>query len=574
MAAAMAISLVTAVYVVATTVADIARYHHMLPWWDGWVTVVDFQSIMEGTYRLSNLFSQHNEHRIAFPRLFELADFFLFRGTGWLPIVASLVMQIIGACVFVLASFSARSTLSRITLSCVAVSILFSATQMVNFSEQFQLTFLAVWALAGVSIGLFALAVGRHRAARSSFVPWLASSFALVLATYSAANGVLAGIAILGVALVMRAPLRLWLGSALVTVLLGAVYLRGYQSVAQHPSLLVILHDPAEFVLYIVTYLGCVAADLGLWTCAAIGLVGLALSSVAILYEAARRDSSVSRATMVGIMVFILLTAAMTSVGRVGFGLIQATSTRYATFVMVLWAAHAVYWPLLLIDRPLRVHNWLALAGSILVCATIGYLQTRNQDVLEQRTAGLDLLSAALMTGVVDEGGLLVPNFSPEIVGPLGEFLRQNKLSVFATLDARVLGAPVSNAFAIRAPLSCLGFLNTVQAIPDSAAGAYRVKGWAWDKERHAPVDRLLIADEAGHIVGYAVTIGNRPDTARAIAAADPRAPAYWRRGEPGPRTGWAGFAKLPHGGILRAFAELGGDAVCELGRLAVAAPA
>jgi hypothetical protein len=571
MVAASVISLVFSIWVVATTINNIFYYHHALPYWDGWATVIDYQSITKGTYPLTRLFSQHNEHRIAFPRIFEFADFWLFSGRGWFPVATSLAMQVIGAFVFVWSSFSVKGANPRTALSCMAIAILFCSVQTENLSEQFQLTFTAVWALSALAIYLFVLAVERHRAYQRAFALWLASTVSLALATYSAANGFLAGIAILGVALLMRAPKRLFIGSAVATAFLAASYLHGYVRVAYLPSSpMIIIREPLSFATYIAAYLGSPALGHGLWTCVVAGIIGLVLGAAAVVCEVASGGASGARATMVGVMIFALLTAVMTAVGRTPLGLEQAMSYRYTTFGLMLWAALVVYWLLLVIENgTARLSGWAALGTSLLISAIVGWAQTHNLEYLDRRSADLRLATVALMSGVEDDAALH-GSMEPQIVKGFWRFLRDNNLSVFAAPDARMLGLALQGGFAVGPRSLCSGSFDSAHALPEGGNGTYRVKGWAWNKRRFAAADRIFVIDKRGNVVGYAAAMTNLPDVAAAVTVADPLTQASG--GDNHLRAGWTGFATTRGGGNLRAFARIDGVTVCEVGDLTVPA--
>ena len=78
--AATAACLVGACAVFAQTLYLSVKYFHPLFYWDQWDVVRAYHRWIDGGDGLSLLFAQHNEHRIAFPRLIFLADFALGRG--------------------------------------------------------------------------------------------------------------------------------------------------------------------------------------------------------------------------------------------------------------------------------------------------------------------------------------------------------------------------------------------------------------------------------------------------------------------------------------------------------------
>ncbi len=66
---------------VASTIAVVIRTYTPLPKWDHWAVILWLKYYYAGQWHFSDLLRQHNEHRILFPRLFLLADWFLLRGS-------------------------------------------------------------------------------------------------------------------------------------------------------------------------------------------------------------------------------------------------------------------------------------------------------------------------------------------------------------------------------------------------------------------------------------------------------------------------------------------------------------
>ena len=75
------------------TLALIVRYFQPLFFWDQWLTIDQYIAFKKGELRISDLFSQYNEHRIAFPRLVFLLDFAYGQGRNIINIAATFIVQ-------------------------------------------------------------------------------------------------------------------------------------------------------------------------------------------------------------------------------------------------------------------------------------------------------------------------------------------------------------------------------------------------------------------------------------------------------------------------------------------------
>jgi hypothetical protein len=75
-------------------------FFHPLFFSDAWNAVDHYRLLTIGEYELSYLFSQHNEHRILFPRLIFFLDFSLFYGKNIFNIISIFIIQIFHSLLF------------------------------------------------------------------------------------------------------------------------------------------------------------------------------------------------------------------------------------------------------------------------------------------------------------------------------------------------------------------------------------------------------------------------------------------------------------------------------------------
>ncbi len=166
----------------ATTLWMTTIAYGPMPFWDSWATI-----LLEDSW--GNLWSLHNEHLIAFPKLFYGLDTLLANGTGLISIASIWGFQL-AACL-ALASLANFNRLSALTL-CIAA--LFWSRHLENLSWAFQVGFIglgfvavfSMWALSREGlrwqvIGFLFGATAPLWSLNGFLVPLAGSLFALVL---------------------------------------------------------------------------------------------------------------------------------------------------------------------------------------------------------------------------------------------------------------------------------------------------------------------------------------------------------------------------------------------------------
>ena len=203
---------------------------HPMPFGDQLVFVRDYFKYLHGTYAWSDLFSQHNEHRLVTTRIVLLADAMLFRMRGLLPI--GVTYASLGTVALVGARLAAQPGLDRLAASGLALGLLWSTSQWLNLTWPFNVQFIFV------HLSAFVCLVALWQAIKSGSLAWLALAVA--------ADGI--AVASLGSGLLLIAPilfLGLWLRSWRPVAILAAfhalftgLYFTGY-------------HWPVQSTLYL-----------------------------------------------------------------------------------------------------------------------------------------------------------------------------------------------------------------------------------------------------------------------------------------------------------------------------------
>jgi hypothetical protein len=322
----------------------ILRYGVDVPYWDQWDVAPFFEKLSNGSLTGADLFAQQNEYRQFFPNLVFVA---LGRLTGWNVRVEMLACLLL-AC---LAALSVRSLGSRTSADesdggppfLLASLLVFSAVQYENWLFGVQVVYFVPGAC--VTAGLVA-AYSERLGTRASLA--VCACLAAV-ATFSSANGVACWLVLpLGVLAARRearASARRWLplwGACLALCL--AAYVYGYRTPAAHPAPTEAAGRPLDAAVYFLALSGGPLA-LGprpLTVAVLAGAFALAAYALACAYVLRHRaDAALVRraGAWAALGAYSVITAAMVTAGRLGFGVAQSLSSRYTTFTLYLLVA-------------------------------------------------------------------------------------------------------------------------------------------------------------------------------------------------------------------------------------------
>lgn len=542
--------LVIPLAVLAWTVWGVAHNYTAVPYDDQWENIWWWRRILEhGKITDGYLFSQHNEHRIFLPRLVFMADLKWFRGTNVLSMAAIAGIQLAAAALFVKASSPRTLRLPGVLALALALGLTFSAVQWGNFFWGFQVSFLGVYAAGAWALYLFTLAT--EDAARPRWGVLAGAVVVLAAATVTMASGVFAGVIMVLVGLVARRGLRATVAAGVATAVLLGLYMYGYKSVP-HPA------PPAQNLA--IHYLGYVLAYLGnVWSLgrpnwgAAAGAVGVLSTLVMTWMALTGRARDVGRVSMLGLALFIGISAAVTAWSRLGYGFEHALSSRYTTPTCYFWAAQALFWGLTAQGSGKILWKLAAAVPLVTGLAILVPMQKYGLTPLYGVRERILLGSSALVGGIDDETAL--KRLYPEAarVREFMPFLRSRGLSVFADDPGFRAGSQVPKERIVQ-PTPCRGGFDI--AAPDRDGGAtWQVLGWAFDMEQKRTLDRVLIADPDGRVAGVAFG-GLRRDDVHKVLKDMP-----WF-------TGWTGVVQPQPGKALTAYGVRTGGTLCDLGTL------
>ena len=317
-------------------------------------------------------------------------------------------------------------------------------------------------------------------------------------------------------ALVLRFPRRItYLYFAASTVVIG-IYFLTYKTPSHHPSLTKI--NPLKTLEYIPIYLGGIFSENVIVT-SIIGIVGLiAVTGFIGYWLFVKKVDRPEWLPWLSIQLYTLQTALMAAVSRSGFGLEQATASRYATLPALFWMSTiilTVLWVRELQPTPRIQGRWLTPLFAVTTVAIILMYGMGGETAIAiaRRATYQPLVALSLQLGITDITLIKdrVGNRPAAFIG-LIDALKTNNLVPFsrdikkhnfcAALDTKIdpnlLSAPKDGV---------PGYFDTVTKL---APAASRVIGWVGDPENN--VKCIAILNQENLVRGFAMSGFPRPD--------------------------------------------------------------
>jgi hypothetical protein len=316
-----------------------------VPYMDQWELVPLLQKMYTHHLQFADLWAQHNEHRILVPKVVMLILARLSGWNIWWEFITSFVIA--GGTLVLLYSMLKRAFPDRVPgWLLVAFSlVVFSPIQSENWLWGWQIQIfmnvigvvLAVWALDRWPDKLRGVLIA------------IGGAF---LATYSFSNGLFCWIAILPVFLMRRpckwAYLLLWSIAAAAAI---GLYLWHYVKPVNHPSAMLFLQQPWRWLQYALLYIGgplTLGPSAIALTGAGVIVLVIGITMLILVLRQSRTRLAVL-APWLALASYAVISAFVTGVGRMGFPLGQALSSRYTTFsslsilsilvIVALWIA-------------------------------------------------------------------------------------------------------------------------------------------------------------------------------------------------------------------------------------------
>ncbi len=527
-------SAVASAYLVISTYSS-------LPHWDEWA-LFDHLARNQG-WSLNWLWAQHNEHRILLPKIFFLLDVYWFRGTQTFLLLSIFLVQLLqitllSASLRILVGL--RDAAWRIGTGFIGFCIA-CPTQYENLVWGFQLQFVIPAAMA--TLAILSLLMFYHSSdddrGNARWVWLLLCVVAAMAATWSLANGMLLWPLLLFTALILR--MRRSTVAAL--LIAGAanvgLYFFHYHRPAPDSGTIPALHSLGNSMEYVAVYFGSTFVRHSSGKIALIaGSVGIAVAFVIIARAfRRRRNGSLFQLQLSLLMALCIATAAITASGRLHLGLEQASASRYQTFALLFWCCLGLSLLSGLAQRATLNGGLTAYAGFCLLLM-LGFGTQFRLPLTDAQWHQLRLkqVSLALMTGVHDPVVLADAYPYPDVVIRSAEYMKRQRLSIFAGKQYSQLGQPITSAYQLPAPSTCSGYVSSSQLLPSDRGQGLRLTGFAWDGESQRPA-KNVIAVEDGVIAGFGTSVSIPLGANHVTPQADPT------------RYGWAAFVRDVHAG-------------------------
>jgi hypothetical protein len=306
-----------------------------VPFWDQFELIPIIQHINEGTFGFNDLWQQHNEHRLLFPRIVMVTLAVLTQWDVRWEIIASWSVAVLsfGLILFlVLRTFKALKKTAPLFLPVLLSFIFFSVVQYDNWLWGWQVQwFINVFGVLLTITGLYNLV----RTPKS----WLAlgaTAGGAVLAQYSLGNGTLLWPII--IVTLVYLGIQKWrvVGVGALGVLTTILYYTNYSNPPGSVSKTLFLKEPVQFVEYIGLYFGRPLSYIPPLT-AILGalLVGLFVA-LGIYLFVKHKDRFKQGLPWLALGLYALGGGLITAISRLGYGINQAMSSRYTTISLLL----------------------------------------------------------------------------------------------------------------------------------------------------------------------------------------------------------------------------------------------
>lgn len=367
----------------------IFSHGRIVPYWDQWALVGLLEKLHTNTLAFSDIWQQHNEHRIVFPKIIFLI---LAQISGWNIYFELFTSFVIVVIIFLILYSLLRETLGKsfnLWYAVVLSLIIFSPIQEENWLWGWQLqifltvlgTVVTVWSLhryPGRAIGFFGAVSGA------------------ILATFSFGHGIITWICGAVLMVLMKEwkyrHIAVW---SLFFVVCLALILHGFKPNPGHPAITILFERPDDYFRYVLAFLGSPLAYGVKDVSITISSIFILLLATILIYTAKRfPDSLTDILPWVTLALYGILSAAVIGVGRVGFGESQALSSRYTTISM-LFVISVLVIMAIAANRYYKTYNklptWLVVAlSSFCTLLILGYTLSVQRGLQEaKRTTGL-----------------------------------------------------------------------------------------------------------------------------------------------------------------------------------------
>jgi hypothetical protein len=312
---------------------SIIHYGVNTPVLDEWDMVPLFQKVDSHSLSFSALWAQHSEHRILFPNIVLLTSAYITHWNIRVELLLCFVFSIITALMLYLLVLSKIKQKRLAVLASILIAAwLYSPIQYRNWLLGWQIEWLIC--VAGVVSSVFfldRLNESKNNARKILFVAAIASA---MVGTYSLGDGMLiwpVGLCMLIFYKQTKKIIGTW---AIASILAISAYYHNYHSPTTVPQASLFLHQPLNFIKYILGYIGGPISNQP--RAAEVTGAVLILALLPLLYMVWLKRSTLSKfVPWLGLIALGLASSVITGVARLGFGVSEASISRYTTFSLL-----------------------------------------------------------------------------------------------------------------------------------------------------------------------------------------------------------------------------------------------
>ncbi|MGM0884297.1 MAG: hypothetical protein ACQEXQ_25060 [Bacillota bacterium] len=314
-------------------------YTSDVPYWDQWSLPEFLHKVVNGNAILADYWSQHNEHRIFFPKLIMgiLAEISNWNIYFEIAVNVLLAVIIFGIILKQYIESNQKMNVNTLLSFFIISTILFSIAQYENWSWGFQIQIYL--SILGVVWGYMSLLYAEY-----SKWHFVISIIMGVLASYSFANGILywfIGFFLLFKIIINKEltikirMILIWVLSASITIF---VYFFNYNKPSGSSNFLYIFKHTDDFLAYFFAYLGAPIARFDPKLSVIIGIFAVLVYLIMSLFALQNyRKVTTHFHYWVCLGGYALFSSGVSALGRAELGYIQATSSRYTTISNLLW---------------------------------------------------------------------------------------------------------------------------------------------------------------------------------------------------------------------------------------------
>lgn len=547
-------------YIIIFTIHSVYRLYSAVPSGDVWWFIKDIADFKGHRIGLNFLWGQLSEHRPVLPRLILWIDLRFFRFRGVFTILCSFLFQGSEALLLCFAFWRAgkNDLASKFAYAALVFGMMFSSSQIDNFALPLQVQFPLSFFMSSVSIFL----VLRHcQTIGGNWVAMFIGLVAAVCGTLSLGSGLLVWPVLLLICFIEGGSLKTLCTATIAGVSMWVVYVIGYYSPPENANPWVSLTHPISVSAFTFTFLASVISPKPSPIAGVLGLCSLSIVAIGFaLYIRTRSDFWRLRAFFVYIALFLVLTAFLTALGRLNYGIIEAATIRYRTPALIFWAVilglGSTWW------NGKTGESGRSLGTPILSVLFLAIFVLPAQRMPVEQFASLSTQinddGIALAFDATDNVYGHLFSIRPDLVSRYAPFLRENHLSLFADPLFTARGESLARLFGATAAEECSGSVDRLKSPDETVEEKGAVSGWSWLRnESHGPFTIVLV-DDRNIVIGLARGVAPHPNI------------GLYFHNPTTLTTRWSGyFHAEPTSKIIAAYVVLAdGKTVCPLGQV------